>query len=292
MLGKFGELAANVPLSWLRSKLVLRRRLRGSAIRGETLGYPRGSFRAVAVALADEIRRLGGDVLVDRAVMAVRPRADGHRVVWASPGSYRLAPERWQVDGEVAARTVIFTTPTHVTSRLAEWPPEYTRRLGSFAYRTALVLLLEIERPFTDTYWINIADADVPFLGVIEHTNLVPAERYPGRYVYVTSYLAPDNDRLRLSTDDLFQLYLPSLRRMSPGFTERQVRRRWSFREDAAQPVPVLGQADRILPFDTPIPGLVVANTTQIHPEDRGTNYSVRLGRQVAEHVAERMPRA
>jgi hypothetical protein len=30
--------------------------------------------------------------------------------------------------------------------------------------------------------------------------------------------------------------------------------------------------------LDTGVPGLVLANTTQIYPEDRGTNYSVRLG--------------
>ncbi len=33
-------------------------------------------------------------------------------------------------------------------------------------------------------------------------------------------------------------------------------------------------------PLDTGVPGLVLANTTQIYPEDRGTNYSVRLGTQ------------
>ena len=29
--------------------------------------------------------------------------------------------------------------------------------------------------------------------------------------------------------------------------------------------------------------GLVLANTTQIYPEDRGTNYAVRLGEQAVE---------
>lgn len=285
LLGKFGDLARRVPLSWLWSKIVLRRRLRGDAVR-ETLGYPRGSFGAIASALADEIRRLGGQVLVDRAVIAVRPGDGDHTLVCAAPGSYRMSSDAWRPDGDIAASTVILTTPTHVTARLAPWPADYADRLRSFAYRSALVLLLELDRPLTDMYWINIADTAVPFLGVIEHTNLVPAERYPARYVYVTSYLAPHDERLRLSTDELFALYLPSLRRIAPAFSAEQVRRRWSFREDAAQPIPVLGQGERIMPFDTPIAGLVVANTTQIHPEDRGTNYSVQLGRQVAAHVA------
>ena len=32
----------------------------------------------------------------------------------------------------------------------------------------------------------------------------------------------------------------------------------------------------------TPISKLFLANTTQIYPEDRGTNYSIRMGREIA----------
>ena len=41
-----------------------------------------------------------------------------------------------------------------------------------------------------------------------------------------------------------------------------------------------VGYRERIPPLDTGVPGLLLANTTQIYPEDRGTNYSVRLGDQ------------
>ena len=57
------------------------------------------------------------------------------------------------------------------------------------------------------------------------------------------------------------------------------------YREPAAQPVVTVGHHERIPPLRTPAPGLVLANTTQIYPEDRGTNYSVRLGGQAAEAV-------
>ena len=53
------------------------------------------------------------------------------------------------------------------------------------------------------------------------------------------------------------------------------------------QPVPEIGNRHRLLPFETPIPNVFLANTTQIYPEDRGTNYSVRLGREVATRIAD-----
>jgi hypothetical protein len=75
---------------------------------------------------------------------------------------------------------------------------------------------------------------------------------------------------------------------MNPSFRPDDVLRYWAFREDAAQPVPRVGNRHRLLPFETPRKGMFLANTTQIYPEDRGTNYSVRLGRDVAKVIAER----
>ncbi len=50
-------------------------------------------------------------------------------------------------------------------------------------------------------------------------------------------------------------------------------------REPAAQPVITVGYGARVPPLETGAGGLFLANTTQIFPEDRGTNYGVRLGR-------------
>jgi len=43
-----------------------------------------------------------------------------------------------------------------------------------------------------------------------------------------------------------------------------------------------MGGALHALALQTGVPGLVLANTTQIYPEDRGTNYAVREGADAA----------
>ncbi len=290
MLGKFGADAATIPLAWLWSKFVLRRRLRGSGAVREELGYPRGSFRAICVALAEDIRTLGGEIVVDREVLHVRPDGDGHLIRCAGPGAFRQTAGAGPAAHEHRADVVLFTTPTFVTRRLAEWPDEWARRLDDWKYETAVVLLLELRRPFSDSYWINVADTTVPFLGLVEHTNLVPAERYPARYLYVSNYVAADDPLAGMGSDDLFRRYVQALRQMNPRFDERDVLRYWSFREEAAQPVPRIGNRHRVMPFASPRRGLYLANTTQIYPEDRGTNYSARLGREVAEHISADVP--
>jgi hypothetical protein len=94
----------------------------------------------------------------------------------------------------------------------------------------------------------------------------------------VANYLAPGDPLLELDHDELLDAYEPGLRRVNPAFERGWVRERWTFREPAAQPIVTVGYRERIPAHDTGVPGLVLANTTQIYPEDRGTNYSVELG--------------
>ena len=56
---------------------------------------------------------------------------------------------------------------------------------------------------------------------------------------------------------------------------------------DAAQPIIGTGYSRRIPEHRTPVDGVYLANTTQVYPEDRGTNYSVRIGKRVAAMVLE-----
>ena len=79
------------------------------------------------------------------------------------------------------------------------------------------MIILELDRPLTDIYWMNIADHNVPFLGIIEHTNLIPRELYGGRYVaYLTNYLDRHDEMFGLTPDELLGRYLPHLRKFNP----------------------------------------------------------------------------
>ena len=77
--------------------------------------------------------------------------------------------------------------------------PSTSSGLRSIEYHTALCLLLELDRQFSPYYWTNIADPELPFVGLVEHTNFVEPERYDGRrFLYVANYLAPGDPLLEL----------------------------------------------------------------------------------------------
>ena len=107
--------------------------------------------------------------------------------------------------GEIVVDAVVVTTPSPVLARLVpDLPDKYraeTRRAG---VRGGVVAFLQLSRPLSDIYWLNIADDDLPFTGVIEHTNFVSPDEYGGkRFVYLSKYLEPDHPyfTMRMTAD-------------------------------------------------------------------------------------------
>jgi len=179
---------------------------------------------------------------------------------------------------------VIAAVPSPVLKRLApELSPEYVALLDATRYQANMCLLMTLDHPLSHIYWMNISDRSVPFVAVIEHTNLVDRAHYGGRrVVYLSNYIAPDDPFYRAGDHEVLQAYLPHLRRINPAFDASWIREWHVFREDSAQPIITTNYAAKIPPLATSIGGLYLANNTQVYPEDRGQNYSIRIGREVA----------
>ncbi len=135
---------------------------------------------------------------------------------------------------------------------------------------------------------MSIADQALPFVGVIEHTNLIDKSLYGNNHiVYVTNYLSRENPLYQMSQEELLAEYVPHLKKINPEFDPSWITEYHYHKVDGAQPIIGLNYRQQIPDHRTPIKNLYLANTTQIYPEDRGTNYSVRMGRRVSQMVIE-----
>ena len=279
--GKFGEFYDKIGMTWIWNKVTLRVASRKGAGQVEHLGYPMGSFGEVIEVLADRIAQQGGVIHTSASVTQI-VEADGSAT----------AMEVQLEGGETERReydAIIATTPSYVFTRLAPaMPPEYQSKLENVDYLSAVLMVLVMDRPFTNKYWMNIADPNMPFVALIEHTNLIDKELYGGKHIlYISNYPSRDNELYQMSGDELMDLFVPHLQKINPDFERSWVIEYHHHRVDGAQPIVGVNYGAGIPDHRTPVQGLYLANTTQIYPEDRGTNYSVRMGRQVARMVVD-----
>ena len=278
--GKFGDLAEEVAAVWFWNKLKLRGGSRG---RGgeERLAYYRGGFAALADALTDAVRAGGGEVRTGVPVRGLRVAAG--RVTGV------VTPE-----AAVPADGVIATPALPIVADLLQphAPSDYADSLRRIRYLANLCVVLELDRPLSDIYWLNVNDPGFPFVGVIEHTNFEPASTYAGRHVVYLSKYLPESDRLYgLPDAAVIEFTLEHLRRMFPDLTNDRVLAAHVWRARYAQPVVERGYRRLIPATRTPFSNLFLATMAQIYPQDRGTNYAIRQGRETAKICAADMCR-
>lgn len=272
---KFGRHADDISMVWFWGKIYLRFASRDEGLFAkERLGYLRGSFGRLVDALVEDARARGATLAVDAPVDRIVVE-DGRAVGVERQGRVERAD------------IVIATTPSMIFRRLlpslATEHRQYDALLERVRYQWATVLMLALDRPLSEIYWLTMTDDDCPFVVAVEQTNFVPPERYGGRHVvYFSNYADPGDPVVEASVEAVLDRYEPYIKRINPAFERSWIRGQWLFKDRAGQPIVDAHYHEAIPPHRTPIEGLWLANTTQIYPEDRGQNYSIRMGRRVA----------
>jgi protoporphyrinogen oxidase len=270
LVSKFGEENyRDVNMAWMWARAYKRT---------AKLGYFVGGFQGFVDLLSERVQVQGGRVRLETKVQAIR---------FIAEGVLRLET----AGGATEHDHVVATCSPQEMLRLAPGLPDtYAEKLAGLKSMGAITLVLALKRQLTDGhYWTNIpASEGLPFIGLIEHTNYISLEHYSGDHlVYCGNYLSPDHPYFGYSKEKLLETYLPGLSAINPDFSPDWIRQSWMFAEKYAQPVPDLDHSQHIPEIKTPIPGLWLANMSQVYPWDRGSNYAVELARQVARGILE-----
>jgi protoporphyrinogen oxidase len=254
--GKFGAAAEEVAMPWFWARV---------HDRSPELGYVRGGFQHGYAALAAAIATRGGDLRFATRVEGVR--SAGGSLVVATSG------------GEESFERVVSTLPTRLTARLVpELPAAWRERHDWGRALGAHCLILALDRPLTDAYWVNINDPGFGFMALVEHTNYRDPAEYGDRHLlYLGNYRPMDDAIFGRSRDELVAAAGPQLSRLNPAFHPSWIGEAWVHAAPFAQPVVTVDYRDHIPPLRTPVPGLWLANMFGVYPHDRGQNYSVAL---------------
>lgn len=157
---KFDVDADSISGTWIWNKLKLRGSSRGKNISKERLGYMDEGFIVLADKLADKIREYSGSIKLSEPVNNLK----------------RNASENWEVStpkGSYEYDKVLFTAaPQLLVDICPEFSDEYKRKLRGLKYKSNICLILELNKPLSPYYWITVSEKNIPFVLIIEHTNL------------------------------------------------------------------------------------------------------------------------
>lgn len=254
---KFGPFVSSVNMAWFWSRVVKRTK---------NLGYPEGGFQKLADKIGEKIISLGGEIKMKSKIKRIEKSEDG----------------KWSVD-DIVFDGVVMTAPAPVAKNILR---EELAKFPEISYLHGQTVVLELNQKLINGYWMNILEKNWPFLVVVEHTNMIDKKHYGNnRIVYLGNYLPEESKQLKMTKEELVTLYLPYLRKVNRLFRKRWIKSAHVYRKPFAQPVFPVNYSLQLPKIKTDHVGLYLANMSMVYPFDRGTNYAVKMGVDVAKQV-------
>jgi protoporphyrinogen oxidase len=276
LIGKFGDEYDKVNMAWMWA------RVKARSLR---LGTFEGGFQAFLDTLAKQLAERGVTICLKSPAQAIGTQ-DGKPTL--------------TINGETLVfDRILATTSPGLLLRLAPMlkDTDFGKQVSSLHSIGAVCVVIALKQPLMqdDTYWLNLpaTSADkkanrFPFLALVEHTNFMDRAHYGGdNILYCGDYVPVDHEYFKLNEQELIERFATVLPTFNPNFKPEWIRRAWAFRAPYAQPVPYVNHSERIPPLKTPIEGVFWASMSHVYPWDRGTNYAVGLGRNVAKLMME-----
>ncbi len=260
MIAKFGDKYKEIPLSWFWGRVHPRANSRGFS--KEELGYIKGSYKTLTDALQKEIKNMGATI-IKKEVKKIKD-------------TQIEAEKKYKFD------KILVTTPLPVFMKITKLPEEYKEMLEKIKYQSIICMTMKLKKSLSRFYWLNVSDPEIIFGGVIEHTNF-SKENYGANIIYLFNYAQRNSKIYNMSKKELFRLYTKSLKKIFKNFDEKDVISYEVFRDEHATPIYTKGYL-QIMPLHlTPIKNLYLANTSQIYPEDRNINNSIKIVKRAVE---------
>lgn len=261
---KFGSFASKVPLAWMIGRLKQRMSSRKNG--DERLGYLDGSLQVLLDKLLERLTAMGVTLIKNSPIDKIN-FSDG------KVSSIMSATKTYE------GKNYLFTIPgIYLSKLLVAEQPVLAQALDEIEYFGAVCVILESDRALSNIYWLNIADENFPFGGIIEHTNFIDKDKYNGSHIaYLSRYFAMDEKIARMPEEEIKELMLEQLIRIYPDFKVAWLKNVFIFKTNTAATVCDLNFSKKVPDCKTNISNLFIANMSHIYPDERSTNNSIKI---------------
>lgn len=272
---KFFEHTDNLSAAWIGTR-IKRIALSRKNLMEEALGYLQGGSETLLAEMEKFILRHGGRIHLRKGIDQVLSEDD--RVTGIVAGGKTIAVD-----------AVLSTAPIQYVPRFApQLPTEFLAKIDAVKNIPVACVILKLDRPLTENFWLNISDDGISIPGLIEYSNLNPESKQS--IVYAPFYMPKTHPKWSQSNEQLIDEVLGYLPRINPEFHADWVLARHCHRYDFAQTICPPGFYDMLPPMRTPLEGLYMADTSYYYPEDRSISESLAVGRTLAQTAMQSAP--
>ena len=274
---KFGPHYDKIPLSWMIGRL--RQRLNSRKNGVEQLAYLNGSMKLILDRLIIALKSKGVRIITESQVESLIIK--NHNLVGLKH-SY----------GEIMGGEYLFTIPANILSNLLENKGmDLADKLSKFNYFGAVCVVLELKNQLTNKYWLNSADDNYPFGGIIEHTNFISKKSYGGRsIVYLSRYFDKSEEIASMNQKQILKKMTAELRKINKNFDSTWVLDSHIFKTYSAAVINDLGFSKKVIPCKTPVNHLYLTNMTHLYPDERSVNNSIVIAAKACSIMGVKTP--
>ncbi len=280
--GKFGKFYEEVSAVWFWNKIKLRGGSRDNS-GTEKLVYLHGGFKQIEEKLKESICKSSGNIFLNTYIKKIDSNQE--KLIVHDQNNREFEFDRILYTGSSIQFAELLDNSFRENRRSSSFI-SYRNKLKQIRYLGNVCIVLELSKSLSDLYWMNVNDPNFPFVGVIEHTNLISKDLYNNNnIVYLSKYLEIDDEVFSMNEIDLRDLCIKSLKVMFKDFHEDLILEFKVWREKYSQPIVTKNYSEFIPSNTTPVKNLYFSSMCQIYPEDRGTNYAVREGLKISKFI-------
>ncbi len=273
LITKFGDRKKEISMAWLWGKINLRSS--SSTLEGEKLGYLDGSFDVLTNKIKKNLLENGCEIRLNEAVEKVS-KINNRYIV----STNNKKEEKF----DFIISTVSYDISKEILNEILNIKEK--KKMEELMYTSAKTLIIYSKKKLTSFYWINIGDEDIPFGGIIEHTNMINKTCYNDvNIIYISNYIYNNNEIYKMNAEELFKEYYPYLVKMNKEWKKEDVIKLECFEEKYAQPIITTNYSKKSLGQEIEEKGVYLATMAQIYPEDRGMNYAIKIGYEIADKI-------
>jgi protoporphyrinogen oxidase len=267
---KFYEYTSNLSAAWIWSRIRRIGRSRYSLFK-EKLGYLEGGSETLLQAMHAEIKKHGGEVLLQMPATRVIIEDGSVRGVETTNGI-----EKFDI--------VISTIPLpYVPKVIPDLPTEILAQFKAVKNIAVVCVVVKLRQPLTENFWLNTNDPEMDIPGIVEYSNLRPLEH---SIVYVPFYMPGEHPKFAEPDEVFLEKVRKYFKKINPKLIDEDFLDIRASRYRFAQPIGVPGYLETIPDAKLPVKGLWVADTSYYYPEDRGISESIDFGRKMAKDAA------